>query len=326
MIKLGLGAIHELEDETLQFARQLGVDSIIVHTPKLGGDGFWEFLPLLQLRKRVEGAGLNLAAIENIPRHFYDKIMYGLPGRDEQIDKVCRTIRNLGRAGIPILGYNFMPLRVWRTEYTPTGRGGARVSKYDHELVMHAPISEMGECDDEALWDNLTYFLEAVVPVAEEEGVVLALHPDDPPVASIAGIGRIIRSVEAYKRVMAIVPSPSNAIEFCQGTVAEMCASPEQVYDAIRYFGTRKKIAYVHFRNVSGTVPKFEETFIDEGKVDMLEAMRAYHEVGFDGVMIVDHTPGMVGDTRWGHRGRAYAIGYMKALIKCVRAGEAGTL
>jgi len=319
-MKLGLGAIHQLDDETLQFARQLGVENIIMHYPGLPGDGLWEFLPLLQLRRRVKAAGLKLAAIENIPLAFYDKIRHGLPGRDQQIEKVCETIRNLGRAGIPILGYHFMLVGVWRTECTPTGRGGALVTKYDHALAKHAPTFEMGEFSDEAVWANLTYFLRAVVPVAEEAGVVLALHPDDPPVPSIAGTARIIRSVEAYKRVMKIVPSPSNAIEFCQGTVAEMCATPDEVYDAIRCFGSQGKIAYVHFRNVRGTVPAFEETFIDEGKVDMLEAMRAYRDVGFDGVMIVDHTPGMVGDTPWGHRGRAYAIGYMRALLKCVEA------
>jgi len=320
-MKLGLGAIREPDDETLRFARQLGVDGIIVHSPRLEGDGLWEFRPLLQLRRRVEAAGLELAAIENMPFDFYDKIAFGLPGRDEQMEKVRKSIRNLGRAGIPILGYHFALLGVWRTERTPTGRGSALVTKYDHELVRHAPTCEMGEYDDETVWRNLTCLLKAVVPVAEEEGVVLALHPDDPPVPSIAGTARIIRSIEAYKRVMEIVPSPSNAIEFCQGTISEMCASPEEVYEAIRYFGSRGKIAYVHFRNVRGTVPRFEETFIDEGKVDMLQAMRAYQEVGFDGVLIVDHTPGMVGDTPWGHRGRAYAIGYIKALMRCVQAG-----
>ncbi|MCD6519665.1 MAG: mannonate dehydratase [Anaerolineae bacterium] len=319
-MKLGLGAIHEPDDERLLFAKQLGIENIIIHTPDLPGDGFWEFQGLVRLRRNIEAFGLTLAAIENMPRHFYDKIRLGLPGRDEQIERVCKTIRNLGRAGIPILGYDFNILGVWRTEYSPTGRGGAKVTKYDHSLVQKAPLSDFGEIDDETMWANFEYFLKAVVPVAEEEGVVLALHPDDPPVPKIAGTARIFRSVEAYKRVIELVPSPSNCIEFCQGTFAEMCETADEVYEAIRYFGSRGKIAYVHFRNVRGTVPKFEETFIDEGKVDMLQAMRAYKEVGFDGVLIVDHTPGLVGDTRWGHRGRAYAIGYMKALLKCVEA------
>lgn len=325
-MELGLGAIHvssttlpEL-DERLQFARQLGVKNIVVHTPELRGDGYWDFRDLLMMRTYIESAGLKLYAIENMPRRFYDKVRLGLPGRDEQIENVRKTIRNMGRAGIRVLGYDFMLVGVWRTEYSHTGRGGARVSKYDHELAKNAPTYEMGEFDDETMWANYTYFLKGVVPVAEEEGVMLALHPDDPPVPSIAGTARIFRSVEAYKRAIEIVPSASNGLEFCQGTVSEMCHTPEEVYDAIRYFVSRKKIAYVHFRNVDSTVPRFAETFIEEGRIDMLEAMRAYKEAGFEGVLIVDHTPGIVGDTPWGHRGRAYAIGYMKALIKCVNS------
>ena len=318
MIKLGLGAIHELDDR-LEFARQLGVDNVIVHTPGLRGHGYWDFNHLLHLRTRIEAAGLRLYAIENIPRDHYDKVLEGRAGRDEQIEKVCKTITNMGRAGIRVLGYHFMVLGVWRTERSPRGRGGAMVTIYDHDQVRNAPIAEVGEIDDDTMWDNLAYFLKAVVPVAEKEGVRLALHPDDPPVPTIAGVARIIRSTDAYKRVMDIVPSPSNCIEFCQGTVSEWCETAEEVYEAIRYFASRGKIAYVHFRNVRGTVPpRFAETFIDNGKVDMLKAMRAYKESNFDGVLIVDHTPGIVDDTRWGHRGRAYGIGYMKGLLKCV--------
>jgi mannonate dehydratase len=282
--------------------------------------GFWEFQDLVRLRTQVGAAGLNLYAIENVPASFYDKILEGKPGRDEQIEKMRRTVRNMGRAGIPVLGYHFMLLSVWRTGYNPVGRGGARVTVYDHSQVENAPLAECAPVTDEEMWERLSYFLKAVVPVAEEEGVMLALHPDDPPVANIAGVARIIRSVDAYTRVMEIVPSPGNGIEFCQGTIAEMCSSPQEVYDAIRYFGSRQKIAYVHFRNVSRPGPSFEETFIDDGYVDMLEAMRAYHEVGFGGVLIPDHVPEIVNDTPWGHRGRAYAVGYMKALLACVNA------
>ena len=294
--------------------------NVIVHTPELRGDGFWEFQDLLHMRTLVDSYGLTLYAIENMPRDFYDKIRHGLPGRDEQIEKVIKTVENMGRAGIPVLGYDWVLVGVWRTEYSPTGRGGARVSKYDHEQAKNAPVFEHGEFDDDTMWENFAYFLKAVVPAAEEAGVKLALHPDDPPVPSIRGTARIFRSTEAYKRVIETVPSPSNVLEFCQGTVSEWCQTPEEVYEAIRYFASRDKIAYVHFRNVRGVVPKFEETFIDEGKVDMLEAVKAYKESDFDGVLIVDHTPGIIGDTRWGHRGRAYGIGYIKALLKCVGA------
>ena len=321
-MKIGLGAIHEPDIERLQFARQLGVENIIVHTPELRGDGFWDFQDLLLLRTRVESAGLKLFAIENMPRTFYDKVRYGQPGRDEQLEKVRKTIRNMGRAGIGCLGYDFNLVGVWRTGRAPTAtsRGGAPVTSYDHDLARNAPTFEMGEFDDETMWANYTYFLKAVVTVAEEEGVALALHPDDPPMESIAGTARIFRSTEALKRVIEIVPSPSNRLEFCQGTVSEWCQTAEEVYEAIRYFASRQRISYVHFRNVRGVVPKFEETFIDDGKVDMLEAMRAYHESDFDGVLMPDHTPHIIEDTQWGHRGRAYAIGYMKALLKCVQS------
>ncbi len=319
-MQLGLGAFNEIDEEILQFAKQLGVPNLIVHTPRhLPGDGYWHFRDLLRMRTRVESMGLKLFGIDGLPMSFIDKVMQGKPGRDEQIENLHRLIRNLGRAGIHTLGYNWALLGVaYRTEFSPTGRGGAYVTKYDHAQVENAPVADIGSFTDEQEWESLTYFLEAVIPVAEEEGVMLALHPSDPPMKSIQGVANILRSFEAYKRATEIVDSPSNGLKFCQGTVAEWCETPEEVYEAIRYFASRGKISHVHFRNVRGVVPKFEETFIDEGKVDMLKAMCAYHESGYDRVLVVDHTPGMVGDTRWGHRGRAYGIGYMKALLKCV--------
>ena len=320
-MRLGIGAINELDDERLTFARQLGIENLIVHAPTrhLPGSTRWELDDLVAMRQRVESAGLKLYAIENLPREFYDKIRMDLPGREEQIENVCETIRNIGRAGIPVLGYDFNLAGVWRTERSPTGRGEAHVTIYDHAQAQRAPTFPHGEFDDEAMWRNYTYFLEGVVPAAAEAGVMLALHPDDPPVPSIAGTARIFRSSEAYKRVIDIVDSPANGLEFCQGTVSEWCRTGDEVIELIRYLVTRKKIAYVHFRNTRGVAEeRFEETFIEEGKVDMLAAMRAYKECDFDGVFIVDHTPGIVGDTGWGHRGRAYGVGYIKGLLKCV--------
>ena len=320
-MQLGLGAMHEADEERLTLAKQLGVPNIIIHTPPLRGDGYWEFQELLMLRTRVESYGLRLYAIECFPVSFYDKVMQGAPGRDEQIEKLCKLIRNVGRAGIHNLAYHWaLDGMAHSTEYSPIGRGGATARRYDHAQVANAPISDIGSFSDEQEWESLTYFLKAVIPVAEQEGVMLGLHPSDPPVPSVYGIAHIIRSIDAMKRVIEIVDSPCNGFEFCQGTVAEMTDNVEDVYDAIRYFGSRNKISYVHFRNVRGAVPRFDETFIDDGKVDMLEAMRAYKEVNFEGVLIPDHTPHVVNDTNWGHRGRAYAIGYMKALMKAVGA------
>jgi mannonate dehydratase len=223
----------------------------------------------------------------------------------------------MGRAGIPVLGYHFMVLSVWRTSNTTPGRGQARVTSFDYDLVKDAPLTELGEISDDQMWDNYTYFLKAVMPVAEQAGVKMCLHPDDPPISPIAGVARIFRSHESLKRLTEIVPSDYNGLEFCQGTVSEM---PEDVLEAIRYFGSRDKIFYVHFRNVSGPVPTFDETFIDEGHVDMLEAMKLYKEIGFDGPMIDDHSPMVVQDPGYGYRSRAYSLGYMRALMDAVDA------
>ena len=332
-LKPVFGAIHEVTEEVLKFAKQLGVSGIIVHSPKLFGNGYWEFNSLLHLRTRVEAAGLKLEAIENLPWHFYYKVMLGLSGRDEQIENWCKTLRNMGAAGIPILGYHFVPLFVWRTSLDTRGRGGARVTSFDMELAKNAPLmarafsfvdttsllppSAYHPISEEEMWENFTYFLKAVIPVAEEAGVKMALHPDDPPVPSLGGVARIMRSVDAFKRVIETVPSDYNGLLFCQGCFSEMGTN---VIEAIRYFGSRKKIFYVHFRDVRGTAGNFVETFIDEGQTDMFEAMKAYKEVGFDGPIIVDHTPHIVDDSTWGHRGRAYAMGYIKALIQAVES------
>ena len=326
-------AIGEVTEEKLEFANQIGVTGIMAHTPQLPGDGYFEFNSLLTLRTRVEAAGLKLEAISGLPWRFYYRVTLGLPGRDEQIENWCKVLRNMGAAGIPILGYDFMPLSVWRTSRDTRGRGGVHVTSFDMELAKNAPLlarsafpimdtsllpaSAYHPVSDEEMWENLTYFLKAVIPVAEEAGVKMALHPDDPPVPSLGGVARILRSVEAFKRVIEIVPSDYNGLLFCQGCYSEMGTN---VVEAIRYFGSRKKIFYVHFRDVRGTADNFAETFIDEGQTDMFEAMKAYKEVGFDGPMIVDHIPHIVDDTPWGHRSRAYAMGYIKALMDVVNA------
>ena len=317
-MRLGLGSVSEVTDEILAFGAQVGATDVVVAQQAVPSEkGYYDYLDLLHMRTRIEDAGLKLFAIENIPPEHCDKILAGLPGRDEQIENWCRSLTNMGRAGIPVLGYHFMVLSVWRTSNTTPGRGQARVTSFDYDLVKDAPLTELGEISDDQMWDNYTYFLKAVMPVAEQAGVKMCLHPDDPPISPIAGVARIFRSHESLKRLTEIVPSDYNGLEFCQGTVSEM---PEDVLDAIRYFGSRNKIFYVHFRNVSGPVPTFDETFIDEGHVDMLEAMKLYKEIGFDGPMIDDHSPMVVQDPGYGYRSRAYSLGYMRALMDAVEA------
>ena len=327
-----LAMMGTVDDDFLVLAKQLGATDV------MGGrglglpthKGYYELEELVERRNRIENAGLRLAALAGVPSDWTDKIKLGLPGRNEQIDNYCKTIRNLGAAGFDLLGWKHtLPSKNGqfglRTSQTTRGRGGASVTGFDYDDVegttaecWDPPAHEPIETTDEQMWDNVTYFLKAVVPVAEQAGVRLALHPDDPPVSPVAGIARIFRSHSSLKRLIEIVPSDSNGIGFCQGTMSEMA---EDVFDAIRYFGSRNKIFYVHFRNVTGPVPTFSETFLDEGYVDMLEAMRAYRDIGFDGPIIDDHVPHVVGDSPRQERSHAYAMGYMKALRDVVVRG-----
>lgn len=318
-MRLGEGQFNEVTDELMAFIRQLGITDILLNTPRLPGEQRWEFRDLLLLRTRIEDAGLRLMALENVPISFYDKIMLGLPGRDEQIEHMAETISNMGRAGIPILGYHWMPNGVWRTSRTTPGRGGARVTSFDMELAKAAPYTHGRVFSEEELWDNYAYYMERIIPVAEQAGVRLALHPDDPPVESLGGVARLFRTFAGFKRAMEIADSPIHGLDFCVGSWSEMGPG---VIDAIRYFGERGKIFYVHFRDVQGYVPKFQEAFVNEGNCDMYAVMKALKETGFTGFMISDHVPQMAGDTAWGHRGRAYAIGYMTALLERVNAED----
>ena len=316
-MRLGLGQFNQLSEERLTFIKQLGVEDVLLNTPVLPGETHWEFMDILRLRTQVEDAGLRLAAIENVPIKFYDKIMLGLPERDEQIENMATTVRNIGRAGVEIFGYHWMPNAVWRTSRTTPGRGGATVTSFDMELVKDAPLSHGRVFTEEEMWENYQYYMEAILPVAEEAGVKLALHPDDPPVEALAGVPRLFRSFEGFKKGMEIGDSPIHGLDFCVGSWSEMGPG---VINAIRFFGKRGRIFYVHFRDVQGYVPKFAESFVNEGNCDMFEVMQTLKAVDFTGFMITDHVPHVVDDTSWGHRGRAYAIGYMTAFLEMLNA------
>ena len=315
----GFGQFNVATTEYLQFAAQFGATDVLLNTPLLPGAQRWELVDLVKLRVAVEQYQLKLTALENVPPYFYDHIMLNGPRRDEQIENMIYTVRNIARAGIPIFGYNWMPSHVWRTPPAHI-RGGAVATAYDHTLALtHGRVYS-----EEEIWANLEYWIKIITPIAEEEGIRLGIHPCDPPVQSLGGVPQILRNFAAYKRLIEIYPSDSNAIEFCQGTMAEM-ADDVDIYDKIRYFGSRHKILYVHFRNVDGTVPRFREEFINTGYVDMFKAMEIYYDVGFDSFFIDDHVPQTIQDTVWGHRGRAFANGYIQALIEAVTKHGAAT-
>ena len=314
-MRVGLGQFNELTDEKLAFIKQCGADDFLMNTPKLPGDKQWEYEDLLALRRRADAAQLRLMALENVPVSFYDKAMLGLPGRDEQIAHMQTTIRNMGRAGIPILGYHWMPNSVWRTPEMAVLRGGARGTRFN--LAEHDPnqLTHGRIYGEDEMWANYEYYLARILPVAEESNVQLALHPDDPPVPSLGGIARIFRNFDGFKRAMDTFDSPYHGLDFCMGCWSEM-GGMENVIRAVRHFGARDKIIYVHFRDVQGTADNFNECFINEGNVNPFEVVKTLRDVGFTGFMITDHVPHMVDDTDWGHRGRAYAIGYIAALIE----------
>lgn len=323
-MRVAVGQVRELTDEIILYTKQMGIQDLQFNfyggSPYLPGDAQWEYMDLLRLRTRCEDAGLRLNSIENVPIKFYDKIMLGQPGRDEQIEHMQTTIRNMGRAGIPVFGYHFVVCGVWRTSTTAPGRGGAQVTAFDMEAAQNAPLSFDRVYTDDEIWANYEYFIKAVLPVAEEAGVILALHPDDPPVPSLGGVARIMRNFDAFHRAVEVIgPSPNHGLDFCVGSWSEM--SPAECMKGLRYFAERGKIVYVHFRDVQGQVPCFNECFIDEGNVDTLAVMQALKDTGFTGFMITDHVPAMVDDTPWGHRGRAYAIGHMTALLQVINRG-----
>jgi mannonate dehydratase len=259
-----------------------------------------------------------------IDRFELPNIMLGKsPARDREIDDVCQMIRNTARAGIPSLKYNLTFLGVVRTEST-RGRGGATYSTFVYEKAKpESPTTSAGIVHADAYWERITYFLDRVVPVAEEYKVKLACHPQDPGMPrdrGYQGVETVLGSVDGLKRFVAIHENPYHGLNFCQGTVSEMLNKPgEEIFDVIRYFGARKKIFNVHFRNIRGRFLDFQETFIDDGDVDMLKAMRVYKEVGYDGMMMPDHVPRIEGDTGEA-QGFAFAFGYIKALIAAVAA------
>ena len=322
-MRCGLGQFHKPSPEFLKFAKEYGATDILLNQNSdkdnhlLDHNNRWELKDLVSLRRTVESYGMKLSALENVPTKFYDHVMLGGPKRDEQIENMIYTIRNIARAGIPIFGYNWMPSQVWRTkpEYI---RGNAEATAFDYSVAKDLPITHDREYTEEEMWQNLEYWIKIITPIAEEEGIRLGIHPCDPPVQTLGGIPQLLRSFDAYKRLIEIYPSDSNGIEFCQGTFSEM---NDDIYDMIKYFGERKKILYVHFRNVSGQVPKFHEEFINTGYVDMYKAMKIYNDVGYDSFFIDDHVPSTFQDTHFGHRGRAFAMGYIQALIESVKKG-----
>ena len=351
-MKLGLGLYrHMLTRENFQFARQAGATHIVAHlvdyfkggahNPRdnqptgtergwgLAGDPsvLWSLDDLIDLREAAAADGLRIEAIENFdPAHWHDVLLDG-PKRQEQIENVKTLIRRIGQAGIPIMGYNFSIAGVCGRTHQPYARGGAmsvgmegpldapmpRGMVWNMVYDEHAPAGSEPSMSHDELWRRLKLFLDDVIPVAEEAGVKLALHPDDPPMPTMRGQPRLVYQPQLYQRVIDLKPSRANALEFCLGSLAEL--TDGDIYETVEQYSRQQKLAYIHFRNVTGKVPLYRETFIDDGGIDMLRVLRILKKNNYDGVLIPDHTPQMSCSAPW-HAGMAFAMGYMRAALQ----------
>lgn len=350
-MKLGIGLYrHMLTPENFQFARQVGCSHLIIHLAEYyrkilpatdeknnygqsgANDRIWSLDSLQRIKKAAAAEGLEIYGIENFsPADWYDVLLDG-PKKEMQMENLKRIISDVGKAGIKSFGYNFSLAGVWGHQKLPVARGRAVSSCFHAEqLNIHAPIPNgeiwnmtydpdapqgfIQNIDYEELWQRLEWFLKKLLPVAEEAGVELALHPDDPPMPMLRDTPRLVYQPELYQKLINLVPSPSNKLEFCMGSIQEM--AHDNIYDTIEKYASQRKISYVHFRNVRGKVPDYDEVFVDEGDIDMFRALRIFKRCHFDGVFIPDHTPEIRCGAPW-HAGMAYALGYMKAAMRLV--------
>jgi mannonate dehydratase len=355
-MQLGLHLYRRmLTTENFRFARQAGATHIVAHltdyfaTPDSlstgsGGDiwgytnnqgNYWSYEELRDLRAAVNAEGLELAALENFdPAFWYDILLDG-PRKAEQTAGIKSIIRAMGKAGIPCMGYNFSIASVWGRVNGDWARGGAESVGFlgpdgpaetpipngeiwNMVYDPNAPAGTIPPVTTEQIWARLEYFLNEIVPVAEEAGVRMAAHPDDPPMPTLRGHARLVYQPRLYQRLLDLVPSPSNGLEFCLGTLQEMTEG--NIYDVVDHYSKQDAICYVHFRNVRGKVPHYHEVFVDEGDMDMVRILRILHNNGFQGVIIPDHTPQMTCPGPW-HAGMAHALGYMKGVLTLIEQG-----
>jgi mannonate dehydratase len=351
-VKLGLGLYrHQLTRQNFDFARQCGATHLIVHlvdyfkkgadnpdgnqpTGGSGGwgvagdpDALWSVEEMAAIKRDINDAGLEWEAIENLdPAHWHDVLLDG-PRREKHIGNIQTIVRRMGEVGIPTLGYNFTIAGVASRVTGPFARGGAISVGADgvdetpisNGMVWNmvydanAPRGVLPEISHDELWRRLEGFLEALLPVAEEAGVKLAAHPDDPPMPRVRRQPRLVYQHAMYQRLIDINPSPANNLEFCVGTLGEMTEG--DIYETVDHYSKQGRVAYVHLRNVIGKAPHYKEAFIDDGDIDMARVLAILDENGFDGVVIPDHTPQMSCDAPW-HAGMAHALGFVAGVLK----------
>lgn len=355
-MKLGLGLYKGiLNSDNFKFAKQAGATHIVAQlvdyikgdNPSLAKNylngwgetynqnNLWTYEELNALKNEVESHGLKLEAIENFdPSHWYDVLLDG-PKKAEQIENLKMIIRNMGKVGIPVMGYYFSLAGVWGWTSGSFGRGDANSVEFDEsKLDIHQPIpngmvwnmryEEGSEAVIPAvsrveMWERLDFFLKTLLPIAEENGVKLVAHPDDPPVPEMRNTARLFYNTDEYEKLLTLSNSPSNGFEFCMGTIQEMQGS--DVYAMLDKYSKEDKIGYIHFRNVVGKVPHYREAFVDEGDIDMVKALRVLKKNKYEGILIPDHTPEMTTKSGW-HAGMAYALGYIKGAMQAINSEQ----
>lgn len=356
-MKLGFGLYrHMLNEDHYKFAKQCGATHVVVHMVDYFGhekndksnanqpigekegwgragnpNEIWSLEELLAIKKEINSHGLVWEAIENFdPAHWHDILLDG-PKKELQMENLKQLIRNVGAAGIPVFGYNFSLVGVAartqgkfaRGSAVSVGMDGGDDTPIPNGMVWNmvydenAPEGTLPKIDHEELWNRLQYFLDGILPVAEEAGVKMAAHPDDPPMPYVRDTPRLVFQPDMYQKLINMNQSPANNLEFCLGSIAEMTEG--DVYEATDSYSEQGRIGYIHFRNIKGKVPNYKEVFVDEGDIDMFKILKILKKNNFDGVLIPDHTPQMTCDAPW-YAGMAYAMGYMKALISVVNS------
>ena len=300
-----------------QLARQMGIRHAIVNAASkhTGLKPPWDIAALREIQSDFAAAGLAIHGLEG-DQFDMSRIKLGLDGRDEDIERYCEMLRNMAELGISLLCYNFMAQIGWyRGKSDVVGRGGALLLRFDVNEVPPG-WTEAGEVPIERIWDNYRYFIERVMPVAEQVGVRMALHPDDPPLPSLRGVGRIFGSPEAFERAYSLAPSRSNGVTFCRATFKLMGADLPKW---IRHFAEQERLSFLHLRDVRGTAECFEEVFHDEAARELIATLRCCHETGFDGPLRCDHVPTLAGESNvqpgYGTLGRLFAGGYVMGLM-----------
>jgi mannonate dehydratase len=321
-VKIGM-MVSDLSSDTLNFLKAIGVDHICAldhHAFGYDGQGYWDPEPIREMRRHVERHGVRVDMLAlplppaSVDQAEMPNIMLGTPRRDQEIDRVIRCIRAAAKAGIPAVKGNLIVTGLLRTKPV-AGRGGALHTAFDL-AELQVPATGAGTVSADQAWERIAHFVERVIPAAEDAGVRVAIHPHDPAVPHGIGLDdRVLGDIAGLRRFCNLSSSPSHGLHFCQGCMQASGASHEELLAAIHEFGAQKKLFLVHFRTVKGGLGKFREAFIDEGDWDLIALLRAYHETGYEHMIVPDHYPRMSGDTAWGHQSRAYATGYIKALM-----------